>query len=170
MRKRTLQLFLLSLIPGVIADAVNITVSHLSPTINYIPSRSGPSGETWNVSYVLPQDAPNSGAIGDGPSSHFTTYDGASASLGFVGTAVYVYGYSNGTESDSDVSLSIGGKKLEKGDGNGLLGWKEGLKNQWWDIAVNVTGGGGVGIQGITFTIEFGGKGYVMGISSGADE
>lgn len=157
---RAVYLICLWSVPLAWATAVNISVTHLSPTIEYSPSRSGPSDETWNVTYVQEQDAPNSGAIGDGPSSHYTTFDGASASLGFVGTAIYVYGYTNGT--DSDVSLSVGGKDLEKGDGNGLLGWKEGLKNQWWDVAVNVTGGSGVGIQGMTFTTQLGGKGYVQ--------
>jgi len=147
----------LSCVPMAIATAINITVSHLSPTINYFPSRSGESASTWNVTYTRPQDEPNIGAIGDGPSSHYTTFTGASASLGFVGTAVYVYGYTNG--SDSDVSLSIGGQRLDTRNEDGLLGWKKGLKNQWWDLAVNVTGSGGAGIQSITFTTEFGAKG-----------
>lgn len=154
---RSAYLIGLSLVRVALSTAVNISVTHLSPTIEYLPSRSGLSDETWNVTYVQEQDAPDSGAVGDGPSSHYTTYDGASASLGFVGTAIYVYGYTNGT--DSDVSLSVNGKDLEKGDGNGLLGWKEGLKNQWWDLAVNVTGEGGVGIIGVTFTLQLGGKG-----------
>lgn len=141
----------------IIATPINITVSHLSPTVSYTPSRSGDSENTWNVTYIDPQDAPNNGSIGDGPSSHYTTFNDASASLGFVGTAIYVYGYTNG--STDDVSLRIDGQKLNKGEKDGLLGWKEGLKNQWWDLAVNVTGSGGVGIQAITFTVNFGNKG-----------
>ena len=140
-----------------IATPLNISVTHLSPTINYSPSRSGESANTWNVTYIEPQPAPNNGSIGDGPSSHYTTFNGASASLGFVGTAVYVYGYANG--STDDVSLSIGGHKLNAGDKDGLLGSKEGLDDRWWDLAVNVTGSGGVGIRAITFTVDFGNKG-----------
>jgi hypothetical protein len=158
-RRKLLRLPLLGLLcaPMAIATAINITVSHLSPTINYHPSRSGDSDSTWNVTYTRPQDEPYIGAIGDGPSSQYTTFTGASASLGFVGTAIYVYGYANG--SDSDVSLSVGGKKLDTKNEDGLLGWKRGLKDQWWDLAVNVTGSGGVGIESITFTTEFGARG-----------
>lgn len=144
-------------IPFTHGTPMNITVSHLSPTINYTPSRSGESENTWNVSYIEPQPAPNNGSIGDGPSSHYTTFNGASASLGFAGTALYVYGYTNG--STDDVSLSLGGQKLNAGSQDGLLGWIEGLKDQWWDLAVNVTGTGGVGIRGITFTVDFGNQG-----------
>jgi hypothetical protein len=154
-----MQLSLLGLgwISPIVATPMNISVTHLSPTINYSPSRSGESGNTWNVTYIEPQDAPYNGSIGDGPSSHYTTFNGASASLGFAGTAIYVYGYTNG--SVDDVSLSIGGQKLSGGEKDGLLGFKEGLKDQWWDLAVNVTGSGGVGIRGITFTVDFGNKG-----------
>jgi hypothetical protein len=157
--RQLLQLSLLCLgrLPSTIATPINVTISHLSPTINYSPSRSGESGNTWNVTYTQPQPAPNNGSIGDGPSSHFTTFNGASASLGFVGTSVYVYGYVNA--STDDVSLSIGGQKLNEGDKDGLLGWKDGLEDRWWDLAVNVTGLGGVGIRGITFTVDFGNKG-----------
>jgi hypothetical protein len=162
MIRRQMQLQLLGfalacLIPASLATPYNITVSHLSPTITYLPSRSGNATDTWNVTYIQPQDTPNTGAIGDGPSSHYTTYIDGSASLGFVGTAIYVYGYTNG--SDSDVSLSIGDQTLDSNDQDGLLGWKDGLKNQWWDLSVNVTGNGGVGIRGITFTVDVGGKG-----------
>lgn len=152
-----LSLLSLGLLSIAIATPINITVSHLSPTINYTPSRSGESGNTWNVTYTEPQPAPNNGSIGDGPSSHYTTFNGASASLGFVGTAVYVYGYVNG--SADDVSLRVGGVKLNGGYEDGLLGWKEGLKDQWWDLTLNVTGSGGVGIRTITFTVDFGNKG-----------
>ena len=157
--RHVLQASLLGLgwICSTIATPMNVTVSHLSPTISYSPSRSGESEITWNVTYIEPQDAPSIGAIGDGPSSHYTTFNGASASLGFVGSAIYVYGYTNG--STNDVSLSLGEFGLNEGDGNGLLGWKEGLKDQWWDLVVNVTGNGGVGIRGITFTVDFGNKG-----------
>jgi hypothetical protein len=53
----------------------------------------------------------------------------------------------------------VGGQKLDGGDRPGLLGWKDGLKDQWWDLAINVTGSGGVGIQAVTATIEIGGNG-----------
>jgi hypothetical protein len=45
-----------------------------------------------------------------------------------------------------------------------------GLKNKWWDVAVNVTGSSGVGIQGMTFTTQLGGKGYVQVASMRADD
>lgn len=154
----------LALLPTVVrSEPYNITIYDESPTITYLPSRSGDSASTWNSSYTISGSYNNeSGTIGQGESLHYTTADGASASLGFVGTAIYVWGYNYG--DDSDVQLRVGDQDLERGDGEeGLLGWKDGLKNQWWDFTVNITSGGaawnGMDLRRIILTVDFGGKG-----------
>ena len=150
------------LLPLVVAEPYNITIYDESPTITYLPSRSGDSTTTWNSSYTISGTYNNqSGQMGLGESYHYTTADGASASLGFVGTAIYVWGNNYGNESD--VQLQVGGQDLERGQVEGLLGWKDGLKNQWWEFTVNITSGrsawDGFDLRRITVTVDFGGKG-----------
>lgn len=81
--------------------------------------------------------------------------------MGFVGTAIYVWGNNYGNESD--VRLQVGGQDLERGEVEGLLGWKDGLKNEWWEFTVNITSGrsawDGFDLRRITVTVDFGGKG-----------
>jgi hypothetical protein len=61
--------------------------------------------------------------------------------------------------------MQVGGEDLERGGEEGLLGWKTGLKNQWWEVALNVTPADttfrGIDIRRVVFTIDFGGTGYV---------
>lgn len=154
----------LALLSATLAEPYNISITDQSPTITYLPSRSGDSAETWNSSYTISGSYnPDPGSLGQGDSLHYTTADGASASVGFVGTAVYIWGYNYG--NDSDVQLRVGGEDLERGGTEeGLLGWKTGLDNQWWDVTLNVTPADGtfrgVDIRRITLTLDWGGKGY----------
>lgn len=104
--------------------------------------------------------------MGQGESYHYTKARGVSASLGFVGTAVYVYGNNYGDEGD--VELQVGGRNLTRDGGggegeDGLLAWRDGLRNKWWDLTVNITSGTGdwegFDLRRIIVTIDFGGKG-----------
>lgn len=145
------------------AEPYNITLTDVSPTIQYLPSRDGDPTTTWNTSYTISgqwNSAP--GSIGQGESLHYTEADGASASVGFVGTAVYVWGYNYGLEGD--VRLAVGGQELDTaGAGDGFLGKMEGMKNQWWDLTINKTAGGGqrngFDLRRVVITVDFGGKG-----------
>lgn len=152
----------LALLSVSLAEPFNISITDQSPTITYLPSRSGDSAQTWNSSYTISGSynaQPGSRGLGD--SLHYTTADNASASVGFVGTAVYVWGYNYG--NDSDVQMRVGDVDLERGGEEGLLGWKTGLDNKWWEVTLNVTRGeglfNGLDIRRITFTIDFGGQG-----------
>lgn len=152
-----------ALVLPVVAEPYNITFTDESPTITYLPSRSGNESETWRSDYTgSGGNLPVQGSLGSGDSYHYTTANGASASVGFVGTAVYVYGYNYG--NDSDVQIQIGGQDLDRGQNETeLLGWKTGLKNQWWEVTINVTTTDplfrGIDLRQITLTVDFGGRG-----------
>ena len=122
----------------------NITLSDQSPAIVYLPSRSGPADTTWNVTYAESDWATYSNqTIGEGASRHYTTSSSASASLGWVGTAIYVWGQGN-------ADVSVDGKSLGNA-GDGLLGWWAGDRG-WHTVSVNSTGGG-VNVTGMTVTL-----------------
>lgn len=166
---RPLVAVVMALLPLASGEPYNITIYDESPTITYLPSRSGDSATTWNSSYTISGMWNNqSGQMGQGESYHYTTARGASASLGFVGTAIYVWGNNYGEESD--VQLLVGEHNLSRAGGEGqgegevgLLGWRDGLRNQWWDFTVNITSGTGewrgFDLRRITVTVDFGGRG-----------
>jgi hypothetical protein len=139
------------------ATLANITVTDQSPTIKYFPSRWGNSAETWNVSYTGNDWSTFSpGNLSQGTSNHFTTFIGATATLGFRGTAVYVLG----TASAGDFTVTVGGEDLSETGGVGeVLAQKVGMKDQWWDVLLEVTGSGGVNLTGITFSVNIGNEG-----------
>lgn len=141
-------------LPLAAATLRNITVTDQSPMVFYTPSRSGPANETWNVTYSESDWATSgNGAVGNGESTHYTTYIGASISFGFKGTAAYVLG---STGDASDVAVTVGELQAEKGGSEGFLGWRAGLDNKWWTVRVNVTGNGGVNVTGFMFTVDIG--------------
>ncbi|WWC65663.1 uncharacterized protein I303_108284 [Kwoniella dejecticola CBS 10117] len=135
-------------------EPYNISVSDQSPTITYSPSRSGPSSQTWNATYT---DSPWSEwmnqTIGEGTSSHFTTHVGANASLGWWGTAVYLWA----DASENDAQVTIDGSQTAKKIPDGWM--LDGLPEAWHRVRLSVTGTGGVNLKGITFTTGLGGKG-----------
>ncbi|WVQ96185.1 hypothetical protein IAU59_003288 [Kwoniella sp. CBS 9459] len=135
-------------------EPFNVSVSDQSPTISYHPSRSGPSDSTWNVTYTESSwaDYVNQ-TIGQGVSSHYTTFVGANATLGWWGTAVYVLAEA----ADQDIQVVVDGQvNAQKVDG----GWAAtGLSEGWHRVRVKVVGSGGVKLSGITFTTGVGESG-----------
>lgn len=149
---------LASLVASVSATLTNITVTDNSPTINYSPSRSGDSAQTWNVSYTGNDWSTTSlGSLSQGTSQHGTYYIGATATFGFRGTGIYI----NGSATGSDAEVTVGGEVITP---RGLPASKEGMKDQWWDVVVKVNGNRGVFIYGITFTVNVGNDGSVLDI------
>jgi len=141
------------------ATLSNLTIIDQSPTIKYSPSRFGDSAQTWNVSYTGNDWSTFSpGNLSQGTSSHYTTYIGATATFGFKGPAVYVLG----TGSAGDYTVTVGGEDVSESGGiGGVLAQKTGMKDQWWDVVVKVTGSGGVNLTGITFSVNIGNDGSV---------
>jgi len=138
------------------ATLTNITVTDNSPTINYSPSRSGDSAQTWNVSYTGNDWSTTSlGSLSQGTSQHGTYYIGATATFGFRGTGIYI----NGSATGSDAEVTVGGEVITP---RGLPASKKGMKDQWWDVVVKVNGDQGVSIYGITFTGNVGNDGLVL--------
>ncbi|WVW86681.1 hypothetical protein I302_108735 [Kwoniella bestiolae CBS 10118] len=142
------------LLPTHAKEPFNITVSDQSPTISYFPSRSGPQASTWNVTYT---DSAWSNyvnqTIGQGVSSHYTTFVGANASLGWWGTAVYLWGEGN----DADIEVRVDGNTTaQRIEGGWYL---DNLQESWHRLRVRVIGNGGVRIRGVTFTTVIGENG-----------
>jgi hypothetical protein len=141
---------LASLAASVSATLTNISVTDNSPTINYSPSRSGDSYQTWNVSFTGNDWSITSpGNLSQGTSQHLTYYIGATATFGFRGTAIYI----NGSATGSDAEVTVGGEVITP---RGLPASKQGMKDQWWDVIVKVNGNRGVFLYGITFTVNIG--------------
>lgn len=142
------------------ATLTNITVTDNAPTIKYTPSRSGNAQQTWNVTHSGNAWATTSpGNLSIGTSMHWTTYIGATATFGFKGTGIYI----NGTGSTGDVTVTVGGEDItQTGSGSEYMALKDGMTDQWWDVVVKVTGGGGVFLEGITFTVDIGNDGSVI--------
>jgi hypothetical protein len=90
----------------------NFTITNQSPLFQYSPFRDGPISNGWNVSYAAGKIPGSLTRVGAGvshlnsfvnstlnftiwnvqPSSHSTTFVGASAELSWTGTAIYLYG------------------------------------------------------------------------------
>jgi hypothetical protein len=133
------------------ATPTNITILDQSPMITYFPSRSGPDSQTWNVTYDgTPWSSFYPGAIANGSSSHRTYYIGATASFGFRGTAVYLMG------SGAGYTVTLNGETIPSGGDDGMMASRSGMKDQWWDVVLKVTGLDGVVIESIIFTVEIG--------------
>jgi hypothetical protein len=132
-------LFIAYAVTAVLGTPYNITVTDQSPTIKYSPSRYGADpAQTWNVSYDAQTWSDfERGAIRSGTSDHWSVQVGATATFGFKGTAVYIYGGA----SVGDATVSVGSEDITQTGGGGYLAWKRGLKDQWWDVVVKVKGG-----------------------------
>lgn len=142
-----------SILPLVASTLRNITITDQSPTIFYQPSKVGPPDQTWNITYTESNSSSwLPGAVGEGISTHYTTFTGASLSFGFKGTGVYILGSET---NDGDSVMTIGNQTAETGE-EGVLGYKGGLEDKWWAVRLNVTGNGGVNITGIIFTVNIG--------------
>lgn len=138
----------------------NVTLTSDSSTLNYYPSRTGASPETWNVTYTSSDWStytPNA-SLGIGESPHFTTHIGAWVSVGWVGTAVYVWGLAG----VGVYTFSVDGQTVyDVNATTGMLGMVSGLDDGWHELVVTVTGEQGVTLQGMTVTTGVGETGYV---------
>ena len=151
----SLVLALTSTIASVSATLTNISVTDNSPTIKYSPSGSGDSTQTWNISYTGNDWSTTSpGNLSVGSSQHLTYYVGATATFGFRGTAIYI----NGSTSGEDAEVTVGGEVITP---KGLPAYKDGMKDQWWDVVVTVKGNQGVSLYGLIFTVDIGNDGCV---------
>lgn len=145
-----------SVVLSVSATPTNITVTDNSPTINYTPSRSGDSSQTWNVSYTGNDwSTTTPGNLSQGTSQHLSYYVGATALFSFKGTAIYIAG----TASATNAEVTVGGTLITP---RGLPAYKDGLADQWWDVIVKVIGDEGVFLNGMTCTVNIGNDGYLL--------
>lgn len=155
----------LSVLSGVVlfsldvaAQAYNWSITDQSPLITYNPLRVGDNTTTWNSTYsnsswADQQLAGYSSLVGHGQSAHTTDFAGATASVGFVGTAVYVWGQAFQLSS---VLYVDGVSRSFSGGQDGIIGSVEGLTNGWHEVEVNVRGLGFVQVEGFTFTSDIG--------------
>ena len=137
-------------------DPYNLSITDNSPTITYLPYRSGPSETGWNVTFSQsPLWLTTTDVIGEGTSQHYTTARSASASIGWVGTAAYVFG----SAAAGSVSLMVDGTGNGVSSPQGTVGMVEGLEYGWHNLTLQVIGTGGVSITGMTLTIGLGDEG-----------
>lgn len=144
---------------GASAQAYNWSITDQSPLITYHPLSVGDNSTSWNSSFSGSSWANNadpvsySSAVGHGRSAHTTDVDGATASVGFVGTAVYVWGQ---TSQLSALLLVDGVSRSFSGGQDGIIGSAEGLDNKWHDVKLSVRGLDYVQVYGFTFTSDIG--------------
>ncbi|WWD20102.1 hypothetical protein CI109_104576 [Kwoniella shandongensis] len=131
----------------------NISVSDQSPTIIYKPELDTYPNLGWNLTYTDSSYATYSpDAIGKGISAHNTTVQGATATLSWLGTAVYV----RLDASVGNVSVVVDGTKgAERSSDDGIM-FVKGLEEKWHTVVIQVTGRAGVKLYGITFTTVVG--------------
>ncbi|ORY34966.1 hypothetical protein BCR39DRAFT_515824 [Naematelia encephala] len=157
----SLLLLVSAVILPVEAALYNVTPSDQSPLLTYLPSRSGPSDQTWNVSYTSPLwSSLLNETIGQGISQHYTTHIGANVSVSWLGTAAYVYGLAN----SSDVKFYVDGNDYanaaadEDNDGDlslySPMGSVVDLEVGWHTLTVEVVGDGGVSVSQVTLTVS----------------
>lgn len=132
----------------------NLSLTDNSPTITYLPYRSGPSDLGWNVIFSQsPAWLNTTDVTGQRASQHYTTAKGASATVGWVGTAIYVFG----SAAAGSVTIMIDGTGNNGvSSPQGLVGIVEGLEYGWHNMTVQVMDAGGVSITGVTLTVGLG--------------
>lgn len=137
-------------------EPYNLSLTDNSPTITYLPYRSGPSDSGWNVTFSQsPAWLKTADVIGQGTSRHYTTAAGATASVGWVGTAVYIFG----SAGAGSTRLTVDGSENGVTSPQGTIGVLEGLDYGWHNLTLEVTGTGGVNITGVTLTLGLGDEG-----------
>lgn len=134
-------------------QSYNWSITDQSPLITYYPTLAGVGEDTWNSSY---SDSPFYGAdadflsqVGKGQSSHLTEFSGATATVSFSGTAVYVWG----TAFQLSALIYIDGisRSFSSGD-DGVIGAVEGLSDGSHEVQVLARGLSWVKLTGFTFT------------------
>ena len=130
--------------------AYNWSITDQSPLITYDPDDRGSNETTWNSTYSQSSwRAYTATTVGYGQSAHTTEASDASATVRFIGTAVYVWGQAYQL---SAVVYVDGIAMATSGGQNGLIAAIEGLTNDWHDVEVVSRGLAYVSVEGFTFT------------------
>jgi len=151
-------------LPHLTGKQANVTVTDMSPMMIYSPSSSGPMDSAWNQTWtnaswgqytpLWPVDRLDDGTMP--VSAHTTRFMGASASISFMGTAVYFYGMAQGS-----FSLEAGGQTTEvklESTTTGLLASATGLANVAQEAKITLLSGE-ITINHVVVTVEVGGTG-----------
>ena len=137
----------------------NVTISSQTASIQYAPVRDGDASQGWNVTYDQgSKDTGYGNPQGVGIDSHQTNYSGATMSISWVGTAVYLYGQASAASYSIDVdgaSIPFAAVNVEQG---GLLGSRTGLQYGNHTVTLTTSGTAYVAFQYAELTI---GIGYV---------
>ena len=138
------------------ALSYNWSITDQSPLITYTPLVLGDNTTTWSSSYSLSSGnnyelAGYASLIGEGRSSHTSEAPGATAKIGFAGTAVYVWGETY--QLSAVISVDGVSRGFSPGQ-TGVIGSVTNLSNAWHEVQVLVRGLAGVQIYGFTFTSE----------------
>ncbi|TCD60920.1 hypothetical protein EIP91_009293 [Steccherinum ochraceum] len=137
----------------------NVTISSQTASIVYAPNRDGDPTAGWNVTYSSGTSNTGFGvAQGVGTDSHWTTHDGASLQLSWVGTAIYLYG----DASPASYSIDVDGASAPSIGQGGILGSKTGLDYGNHTVTLTTHGTDQVSFQYAEATI---GVGYSSGSS-----
>ncbi|KAH8108146.1 hypothetical protein BXZ70DRAFT_40551 [Cristinia sonorae] len=135
----------------------NITISSQTATISYLPARDGDSAAGWNLTYSQgTRDTGYGHPQGVGTDVRWTTLDGATMQLSWVGTAVYLYGQAFSASYTVDVDgdrSSFSSANVPQG---GLLGSKTGLSYGNHTATLTTHGTGEVSLQFAQLTVGVG--------------
>jgi hypothetical protein len=58
--------------------------------------------------------------------------------------------------SGAGYTVTLNGETIPSGGDDGMMASRSGMKDQWWDVVLKVTGLDGVVIESIIFTVEIG--------------
>ncbi|KAE9394475.1 hypothetical protein BT96DRAFT_1047569 [Gymnopus androsaceus JB14] len=96
----------------------NVTINSQAANLFYEPYKDGDSSGGWNFTYTLIPDSVAVWTIANGTSYHRTTFPGASMTLTFSGTDIYLYG----NASAGSYSISVDGGTAIQGSNNAPQG------------------------------------------------
>ncbi|TCD60918.1 hypothetical protein EIP91_009291 [Steccherinum ochraceum] len=131
----------------------NVTVSSQTASIVYAPKRDGDPTAGWNVTYSSGTSNTGFGVPqGVGTDSHWTTHDGASLQLSWVGTAVYLYG----DASPASYSIDVDGTSVPSIGQGGVLASKTGLDYGNHTVTLTTHGANQVRFQHAEVTVGLG--------------
>ena len=133
-------------------STLNVSIPDNSPIIQYYPYADGSQQSGWNSSYTSGRPWARD-VIAEGTSYHVTSFPGASATLTFEGTDIWVWG--QGDSSNYVVLCDQAIQPALSGTYTGLLGSCNDLAYGSHQVELRVTGnqatGGSSTNQGIFF-------------------
>ncbi|KAE9394472.1 hypothetical protein BT96DRAFT_186751 [Gymnopus androsaceus JB14] len=89
----------------------NVTINSQTANLVYEPYKDGDPSGGWNLTYTLIPDGATPETTASGTSYHRTTFPGASMTLTFTGTDIYLYG----NASAGSYSVSVDGGNATQG-------------------------------------------------------